>query len=208
MGQRLSVVIIEDGEILAGFYNQWGGYNYKVHSIMDLALSIMRMEDAAFKKKGYSPMGRAIIYSSMLIDGLNSLEADGGEKPSIEQQDVEKYGINTGLLKAWNVELGQGSNQILLGEDAIELLGIAEGYAILDIGEKLSTHIKDKINNGRYYLNDPEAFSRLQVRSSQDVEDDIAVLMQGEESKFGEVLGNDEVVIFHLNEHRDGSLSQ
>lgn len=55
-------------------------------------------------------------------------------------------------------------------------------------------------------MNNPEAFSRLQVRSSQDVEDDIDILMQGEESNFGEVLGNDEVVIFHLNEHREGSL--
>ncbi|WP_334095349.1 hypothetical protein [Helicobacter typhlonius] len=206
MGQRLSVVVIEDGEILCGIYNQWGGYNYKVHSIMDLAFSIMRMEDATFKEKGYSPMERAVYYTSMLIDGLNSLEKDGGENPTVERQDAEEYRINMNLLKARNIELGQGSNQILLRESAIELLGQAEGYAILDIGEKLSTHIKNKINNGRYYLNNPEAFSRLQVRSSQDVEDDIDILMQGEESNFGEVLGNDEVVIFHLNEHREGSL--
>lgn len=207
MGQRLSVVIIEDGEILAGFYRQWGGYNDVVHISMSLAFNVMQ-QDATFKEKGYSPMERAIIYSWVLIDALNSSALVADENPSIEQQDVEKYGINTDLLEEWNVELGQGSNQILLGDDAIELLGMAEGYAILDIGEKLSTHIKDKINNGRYYLNDPEAFSRLQVRSSQDVEDDKAVLMQGEESKFGEVLGDDEVVIFHLNEHREGSLYQ
>lgn len=207
MGQRLSVVVIENGEILAGFYRQWGGYNDVVHISMSLAFNVMQ-QDATFKEKGYSPMERAIIYSWVLIDALNSSALVADENPSIEQQDVEKYGINTDLLEEWNVELGQGSNQILLGDDAIELLGMAEGYAILDIGEKLSTHIKDKINNGRYYLNDPEAFSRLQVRSSQDVEDDKAVLMQGEESKFGEVLGDDEVVIFHLNEHREGSLYQ
>lgn len=199
MGQRLSVVIIEDGEILAGFYDQWGGYTYKVHSIMDLAFTVIQHEDARFKEHGHSPMERAIIYSSILIDGLNSARENGGENPTIEEADVEKYEIDTRFFKTWKIELGQGSNQILLGESAIEILGMADGYAILDIGEKPSTHIKDKIDNGRYYLNNPEVFSQLEVRSSQDVEKDIEILMQGEESQFGEVLGNDEVVIFRFN---------
>ncbi len=202
MGQRISVVVVEDGKILAGFYDQWAGYTEKVHQIAYSAFNLLESVDKHCKETGRSPMDRAIMYLRCAIEVVFNAT------PSVDSDEVEEYGVDTDLLEKQGISITGRSGlayEILLGESAEELFGLADGYAIFDIGEKLSTHIKDEINNNRYYLNDSQAFSLLEVRSWQEIKD----YMEGnEEIEYDEVLGNDEVVVFHKSESREGSLYQ
>lgn len=202
MGQRISVIVIEDGEVLAGFYNHWNGYTEKVHMMMYSIFHIFQSADEKLKKQGFNSMNRATFHLCVGYNGVFD------KMPTIQENCAEEYGINLEWLENLGVEEAEKGlqDQILLGEDALELFDMAEGYAILDIGEKLSTHIKDKIQGGRYYLNDLEAFPLLEVRSAQDVRDDIE--REAGESQYDEVIGNDEVVLFHSSESREGSLYQ